>query len=134
MVDFLADSAAALAEMVQAGKVSSRELVQHALDRIDAADRAVNAFVAVDGDRALDDAHVIDERVARGEDVGPLAGLPLGVKDLEDAIGFRTTKGSLLHAERAIATSDSELVSRLSVTLVADQPAVVVSKSAVSRL
>ena len=113
MVDFLDDSAASLAAMVASKEVSSRELVQHALDRIDAVDRAVNAFVAVDGDRALADARVIDERIARGDDVGPLAGLPLGVKDTEDVTGYRTTKGSLLHAERPPATSDSELVTRL---------------------
>jgi Asp-tRNA(Asn)/Glu-tRNA(Gln) amidotransferase A subunit family amidase len=113
MVDFLDDSAADLAAMVRRKEVSSRELVQLALDRIDAVNPVVNAFVDVDSERALRDAADIDERVARGIDVGPLGGLPLGVKDLEDAVGFRTTKGSLLHADRPPATSDSELVARL---------------------
>ena len=113
MVDFLSDSAAELAAMVRRKEVSSRELVQHALDRIDAVDREVNAFVEVDGARALDDAAAIDESIAAGGDPGPLSGVPIGVKDLEDAAGFRTTRGSNLYAGRAPATADSELVTRL---------------------
>src|SRR5687768_7623183 len=113
MVDFLSDSAAELAAMVRGKEVSSRELVQHALDRIDAVDGMTNAFVEVDAERALADAAAVDERIAGGGGPGPLAGLPLGVKDLEDAIGFRTTRGSQLYADRPPATSDSELVARL---------------------
>jgi Asp-tRNA(Asn)/Glu-tRNA(Gln) amidotransferase A subunit family amidase len=73
----------------------------------------VNAFVALDGDRALADAAAMDARVAAGEDVGPLAGIPIGVKDLEDAIGFRTTQGSAVFADSPVATADSALVERL---------------------
>jgi Asp-tRNA(Asn)/Glu-tRNA(Gln) amidotransferase A subunit family amidase len=113
MVDFLDDSVRDLAAMVRAREVSSRELVQHALERIDALDGRVNAFVAVDCARALAEAGVIDELVARGEEVGSLAGIPIGVKDLEDAEGFRTTRGSTLYADSAPATSDSALVARL---------------------
>src|SRR4051794_2119166 len=113
MVDFLSTSAAELAAMVRRKEISSRELVQHALDRIDAVDRAVNSFVEVDGTRALADAAAVDESIAAGGDPGPLAGLPIGVKDLEDAVGFRTTKGSNLCAGRPPATVDSELVARL---------------------
>lgn len=113
MVDFLDDSAADLAAMVRRKEISSRELVQHALDRIAALDRTVNAFVEVDAERALADAARVDDVVASGGDPGPLAGLPIGVKDLEDAEGFRTTKGSVLFAERPPATADSELVDRL---------------------
>src|SRR4051812_34608394 len=113
MVDFLDDSVEVLAGMVRRKEVSSRELVQHALDRIDAVDRLVNAFVEVDGDRAMQDAARIDDLVAGGGDPGPLGGMPIGVKDLEDAAGFRTTKGSVLFADRPPATSDSALVERL---------------------
>jgi Asp-tRNA(Asn)/Glu-tRNA(Gln) amidotransferase A subunit family amidase len=113
MVDFLDDSAADLAAMVRRRDVSARELVQHALDRIGALDRIVNAFVEVDAERALRDAARIDEQVAAGGDPGPLCGVPIGVKDLEDATGFRTTKGSALFAGRPPATADSELVARL---------------------
>jgi aspartyl-tRNA(Asn)/glutamyl-tRNA(Gln) amidotransferase subunit A len=113
MVDFISTSAAELAAMVRRKEVSSRELVEHALERIEAIDRDVNAFCEVDGQRALRDAGAVDEAIARGDDPGPLAGLPIGVKDLEDAEGFHTTKGSLYLADHPKATADSELVARL---------------------
>jgi Asp-tRNA(Asn)/Glu-tRNA(Gln) amidotransferase A subunit family amidase len=102
-----------LADQVRRGEVSSRELTEHALARIDAANPEVNAFVAVDAEAALAAAGDIDERVARGDDLGSLAGIPIGVKDTEDAVGFRTTQGSALFADRAPATRDSVLVERL---------------------
>jgi Asp-tRNA(Asn)/Glu-tRNA(Gln) amidotransferase A subunit family amidase len=69
--------------------------------------------VAVDGERALAQAAEIDDRVAAGDDVGPLAGIPIGVKDTEDVAGFRTTQGSLLFADSPVAAVDSVLVDRL---------------------
>src|SRR5690349_21075165 len=113
MVDFISDSVESLAAMVRGKQVSSRELVQHALDRIEGVDRAVDAFVEVDGERAVADAARHDEATAGGTDVVPLAAIPIGVKDLEDAAGFRTTRGSALYANRPPATGDSELVTRL---------------------
>jgi aspartyl-tRNA(Asn)/glutamyl-tRNA(Gln) amidotransferase subunit A len=112
-MDFRTTTVAALAAEVSAKQTSARELVGAALERIEALDPKVNAFVAVDGERALDDAAALDARLARGEDVGPLAGIPIGVKDLEDALGFRTTQGSAVYAESPIATADSPLVDRL---------------------
>lgn len=112
-MDFRLTSVAALAEEVSARRLSARELVTAALERIEALDGRVNAFVAVDDEAALADAAAIDERLAAGESVGPLAGIPIGVKDLEDAAGFRTTRGSALYAESAPATTDSPLVERL---------------------
>lgn len=113
MADFLSDSAAELAAMVRRKEMSSRELVQHALDRIGALDDTVNAFAEVDGARALADAATVDDAVVSGGDPGPLCGLPIGVKDLEDASGFHTTRGSNLYAGRPVASADSELVARL---------------------
>lgn len=112
-MDFRRATVAALAEDVRAGRVAARELVQHALDRIDAVDDTVNAFVAVDADAALAAARAVDERVAHGEDVGELAGIPLAVKDLEDAAGFVTTKGSAAFVGSAPVAHDSALVARL---------------------
>jgi Asp-tRNA(Asn)/Glu-tRNA(Gln) amidotransferase A subunit family amidase len=112
-MDFRATTVSQLAADVAARRVSARELVQAALDRIEAVDPQVNAFVAVDGERALEEAARIDERTAAGEPVGPLAGIPLGVKDLEDAAGFRTTEGSALRANAPVAEQDSPLVERL---------------------
>lgn len=112
-MDFRRETVADLADRVQRREVSARELTAAALSRIDAANDELNAFVAVDGESALADADEIDRRLAEGEDVGPLAGIPIGVKDTEDAAGFRTTRGSALWADRPPAASDSILVERL---------------------
>ena len=112
-MDFRKESVADLAESVRFGKIAARELVQHALDRIEMLDDQVNAFTAVDGEAALTAAAVIDERVARGDDVGDLAGIPLAVKDLEDAAGFTTSRGSAAWADDAPCGADSLLVARL---------------------
>ena len=112
-MDFRRETVADLAASVRAGKIGARELVQHALDRIDALDDQVNAFTSVNAEAALAAARDIDERVAAGEEVGDLAGIPLGVKDLEDASGFVTSHGSALWAADPPATEDSILVARL---------------------
>lgn len=112
-MDFRLTTVAALAADVAAKRTSARELTEAALARIEAVNPRVNAFVAVDAERALADAAALDERLAAGDDVGPLAGIPIGVKDLEDAAGFRTTQGSVVYADSPIATTDSILVERL---------------------
>lgn len=112
-MDFLEETVSGLAGQVRAGELGARELTAHALDRIEALDGGINAFTAVDGDAAMAAAGVVDERVARGEDVGPLAGIPLAVKDLEDAAGFVTSKGSAAFADGPRALADSALVTRL---------------------
>jgi Asp-tRNA(Asn)/Glu-tRNA(Gln) amidotransferase A subunit family amidase len=73
----------------------------------------LNAFVAVDFESALEQAEGIDRKLAAGGRAGPLAGVPLGVKDLEDAAGFVTTFGSALFADAPPAVDDSILVARL---------------------
>ena len=108
-MDFRDTTVEALAGLVRAREVSARELTQAALDRIDAVNPTINAFVAVDPDLALADAARVDEEVAAGRDPGPLAGIPIGVKDLEDATGFVTTQGSLLRRDDAPAGADSAL-------------------------
>ena len=112
-MDFRTESLERLAEAVRAGQLSAVELTEHALGRIDALDGRLGAFVAVDGERALAEAAAIDARRAEGDELGPLAGIPIGVKDLEDAEGFVTTFGSALHVEDPPARRDSILVRRL---------------------
>jgi aspartyl-tRNA(Asn)/glutamyl-tRNA(Gln) amidotransferase subunit A len=112
-VDLRTRTVAELAADVAAKRLSARELVTASLERIESQNPVVNAFVAVDGDAALADAAAIDERISSGEEVGPLAGIPIGVKDLEDAAGHRTTHGSALEADAPVATADSPLVERL---------------------
>jgi aspartyl-tRNA(Asn)/glutamyl-tRNA(Gln) amidotransferase subunit A len=112
-MDFRRESAIELANKVRSGSVSASSLVGHALDRIAADNPVLNAFVAVDEERARHAAEEIDKKVAAGTDPGPLAGLPLGVKDLEDSAGFVTTHGSAVFAAGPVAASDSALVARL---------------------
>src|SRR3546814_5678521 len=80
-MDFRRTTIADLAADVRSGRTRARDLVEVALARIEEVDQRVNAFVAVDADGAREQADAVDARVAAGEDVGPLAGIPLGVKD-----------------------------------------------------
>jgi Asp-tRNA(Asn)/Glu-tRNA(Gln) amidotransferase A subunit family amidase len=112
-LDFRRETLEGLAAAVRTGTVGAQELTQHALDRIEALDDEVNAFVAVDPEAALARARAVDEQVARGDPVGPLCGIPIGVKDLEDAAGLPTTYGSLAWAGGEPASADSILVARL---------------------
>jgi Asp-tRNA(Asn)/Glu-tRNA(Gln) amidotransferase A subunit family amidase len=112
-MDFRQVPVSELGRGVREGRWSARELVSGALARIEGLDGALGAFVAVDGERALEEAGAVDEAVAAGRPVGPLAGVPLAVKDLEPAAGFVTSRGSALFADGPPAVQDSELVARL---------------------
>lgn len=112
-MDFRRESIRELVDGVRAGKISARELVEVALARIEEVDDRVNAFVAVDAAAARAAADHLDLRVAAGDDVGELAGIPLAVKDTEDAIGYPTTVGSVAWADAPPAAGDSLLVARL---------------------
>lgn len=111
--DFRRRSLAEWVGAVRSREVSARELTDTALANIDAWNGKVNAFVAVDAERARAEADAVDARLAAGETVGPLAGIPIGVKDLEDARGFVTTHGSAAHAGDKPSERDSVLVERL---------------------
>lgn len=113
-----------IAEAISRREVSSREATEQVLERIESLNPRLNAFVHVDADGALAEANRIDDRIAAGEAVGPLAGVPIGVKDLEDVEGMPTTHGSLLFADN-VASEDSIQVTRLR-----DAGAVIVGKTA----
>lgn len=102
-----------LADAVRSHRVSSYQLVERALERISRLDRQLNAVVAVRAEPALDEARALDARIAAGGDPGPLAGIPFLVKDLEDVAGMRTTRGSALFADAALATRDGLTPARL---------------------
>jgi len=109
----LADlSATELTRRVRAGDTSCTDAVTAALQRISERNPVYNAFVHVCTDRALDEARALDQRIRNGEDVGPLAGVPFGVKDLEDVAGLPTTFGSVAFSDN-VAHSDSVQVARL---------------------
>jgi amidase len=87
-------SARGVAQAIAAKQMSSREVVEHLLDRIERLDKAVNAVVTIDADRALAEAAAADEAVARGDELGPLHGVPMSVKDSWETAGMRTTSGA----------------------------------------
>jgi Asp-tRNA(Asn)/Glu-tRNA(Gln) amidotransferase A subunit family amidase len=98
---------------VRTRRLSSQQLVERSLERISRLDGPLNAVVALRAELALGEARALDERVAAGEDPGPLAGLPVLVKDLEDVAGMRTTRGSALFAGAPAATGDGLTPARL---------------------
>ncbi len=105
-------SAARLAVALAAREISAREVLIACLDQLDRANPAVNAIVTfTERDLLMAEAAAADDRLARREDVGPLHGLPLAVKDTNDTAGLRTTYGSPLFADH-VPTSDSPLVAR----------------------
>jgi Asp-tRNA(Asn)/Glu-tRNA(Gln) amidotransferase A subunit family amidase len=105
-------AAHALAAAIRSRKLSPVELMESTLRRIEALEPTLNAFVVMRADEALAEARALADRIARGEDPGPLAGLPLAVKDEEALAGFPTTLGSIPFKDD-VAAEDSPQVSRL---------------------
>jgi len=112
VIDYRQLSLEQLAAMVREKEVSARELVEHSLVMIERCSR-LNAWVVVESERALARAGQIDDAIAAGREVGPLAGIPVGIKDMEHAAGFRTAFGSLIHADDPPSAVDSVLTARL---------------------
>ncbi len=109
----IAQSLLDIAELVRSGRRSARSVVTEALSTIQERNDRCNAFVAVNIEQAVREAEELDERILHDGPAGPLAGVPLAVKDTEDALGYRTTYGSRLWANAPLATRDSVLVARL---------------------
>lgn len=103
---------ATLSSQVRSRQVSVVELVRSAFARIAAAPD-LNAVTQLCADAALREADAIDSRLAHGEEIGPLVGLPLLVKDLEDVAGMTTTFGSLLCRDAPPARRDALVPRRL---------------------
>lgn len=102
-----------IAEAVRSGERSAREVLDTCLARIEAGNEALNAFVHLDAGLARAAAARVDEQVAAGRDPGPFAGVPFGVKDLEDCAGMPTSHGSLVYKGRPPVAADSVHVARL---------------------
>lgn len=103
--------ATALAHAVRSGKVSAADVLAKAQSRALAAP-ALNAFIHEDWERAAGAAREVDRRRARGEALGPLAGVPLSVKDVIAVAGMPLTGGSTAYA-RNIAAFTAPAVQRL---------------------
>lgn len=107
------ESAVEIAESVRHGSRSAVEVLDAALARIDTLNGPLNAWVRIDESLARQAAEAVDATVAAGEDPGPLAGVPFGVKDLEDCAGYTTGHGSLLYHDHPPAVADSVHVARM---------------------
>lgn len=106
------ESAVRLAALVRDKRVSAVELVTAYLERIDRFDGRLRAYVTVCRDQALAAARAIDTRVARGDAIGPLGGVPFAAKDQYDTRGVLTTQGSRLFATR-VPSETATSVARL---------------------
>src|SRR3954468_1280659 len=102
-----------VADSVRRGDRKAVEVLDECLAAIDAANEGLNAFVHLAPELAREAAERVDRAVAAGEDPGPLAGVPFGVKDLEDCAGMPTSHGSLLYKGRPPVEADSVHVARL---------------------
>ena len=106
------DSALGLANRIRIGEVSSREVVDAHLARIEEVNPHLNAVVRVLADEARAGADAADRAVADGAELGPLHGVPITVKDNIDLAGTPTTSGIIALAE-AIASIDAPVVARM---------------------
>jgi aspartyl-tRNA(Asn)/glutamyl-tRNA(Gln) amidotransferase subunit A len=98
MENWLARPIGEIATAVQRGDVSAESVTRASLAAIERQDPALGAFLAVSGDAALAAARAVDARRARGETLGPLAGVPIGLKDALCTRGTPTTSGSKILA------------------------------------
>ncbi|SMD01896.1 Asp-tRNA(Asn)/Glu-tRNA(Gln) amidotransferase subunit GatA [Lentzea albidocapillata] len=110
--DLIHATAAELAAKIHSGEVSSVEVTQAHLDRIAETDGKVHAFLHVDTEGALAQARRVDEAVKAGEQVSPLAGVPLALKDVMTTEGVPTTVGSKI-LEGWIPPYDATVTRRL---------------------
>jgi AtzE family amidohydrolase len=102
-----------IASKISSGESSARAVVDATLARIDAINPAVNAFTEITAERARQTADAHDARRARGEALGPLAGVPFAVKNLIDIAGLPTRAGSKINRDLPPAARDGALVRRL---------------------
>ena len=105
-------SATDLQTAIRRRELSCVEVMQAHLARIEAVNPLLNAIVTLDGDLGLREAAAADAALGRDAATGPLHGLPIAIKDLEDTAGMRTTYGSPIYRDH-VPTADTLLVARL---------------------
>ncbi len=116
------------AAALRAKKVSSAELTEEALKRIESANPKINAFITVAADSARARAAAMDGEMARGVDRGPLHGIPVAHKDLMMTRGLRTTAGSRIFSD-FVPAEDAAVVAKWS-----DAGAVMIGKAGLHEL
>ena len=112
MADLVWTSVTDLARMIATKEVSPVEVVRAHLDRIARLDGTLHAFITVCGEAAIEAARAAESAVTSGQPLGPLHGVPIGLKDLVDTRGVRTTGGSKIFADR-VPDADATVTTRL---------------------
>jgi aspartyl-tRNA(Asn)/glutamyl-tRNA(Gln) amidotransferase subunit A len=105
-------SIAEVAEKVRQRKISPVDLVRECLEQIERLNPTLNAFITVTADSALAEAKKAEEEIQSGKWRGPLHGIPIGLKDLIDTAGVRTTAASAVFRER-VPDEDADVVKKL---------------------
>ena len=101
-----------LSRAIRARKISPVELTSECLARIEKLNPTLNAFITITSDSAIEQARAAEQEIQRGHWRGPLHGIPIGLKDIIDTAGVRTTAASALFKDR-VPTEDAEVVRRL---------------------
>jgi aspartyl-tRNA(Asn)/glutamyl-tRNA(Gln) amidotransferase subunit A len=101
-----------LSEKIRSRSVSPVELTHDCLDRIEKLNPTLNAFISVTAESALERARLAEREIFRGTYLGPLHGIPIGIKDIIDVAGVRTTAASALFKDH-VPTEDAQVVRRL---------------------
>ncbi len=112
MIELCDLDAVELRRLIGTKEISPRELLASCRARTEAVNPAVNAVVATCWERAETEAATAEKAVLAGAELGPLHGLPLGVKDLNETEGVRTTQGSLLHKDD-VPAADQRMVAAI---------------------
>jgi aspartyl-tRNA(Asn)/glutamyl-tRNA(Gln) amidotransferase subunit A len=105
-------SIADASELVRSRKISPVELTRECLETIARLNPSLNAFITVTAESALQGAKLAEEEITTGNWRGPLHGVPIGLKDLIDTAGVRTTAASAVFKDR-VPTEDAEVVKKL---------------------
>ena len=100
------------APLIARGKLRAEKLTEECLEKIEALNPKLNAFITVLGYQALADARKADQDIAAGRYLGPLHGIPIALKDLVDLAGSPTTAASLVRRDHR-ATKDAVVTARL---------------------
>ncbi|MBT3606194.1 MAG: Asp-tRNA(Asn)/Glu-tRNA(Gln) amidotransferase GatCAB subunit A, partial [Candidatus Latescibacteria bacterium] len=109
---FPAQTAKQLSAKVQSGEYTAQQLTELVLSHIRATDKDINAYITVDEKGAQQQAEAIDQKIASGQPVGALAGIPIGVKDVLCTQGLRTTCASKI-LDNFIPPYDATIVANL---------------------
>ena len=101
-----------LAELIASKKVSPVEVTQLYFERIKKLDSQLNSYLTLVEDAAMEEARAAEKAVSQGDELGPLHGVPIAIKDLQMTKGIRTTGGSLAYKDR-VPDADSAVVERV---------------------